>query len=437
MRAQTRWPRRGGWTGSIARRRSMCRCMVSRDGPIAAIDPKTGGVLGQATAGAAPGDAVADSVDAAMQVVEADAPPVELLAVRPSWVRVTAADGTVLFEKILDAGERYVVPQMEAPATLRAGNSGSVYFAVNGQTYGPAAPGAQVVKNVALSPDALTSSYQVADLTADPDLATISRRRRYGSGSAANLPPTERAGCCARLARLSMGNSGPHKASPMSHNPIRPWRNIERRKSRQIMVGKVPVGGDAPITVQTMTNTLTTDVAATIEQVQRCADAGADIVRVSTPDEESTRALREIVRGKPGADRRRHPFPLQARHRGGRGGRRLPADQPRQHRRRRARARGDPGRQGPRLFDPHRRERRVAGEAPAGEIRRALPGGDGRKRARPHQDPAGQRFPRIQDQREGVRRVPGRRGLSAACRRDGCADPSRHHRGGRADVAAR
>jgi cytoskeletal protein RodZ len=147
--------------------------MVSRDGPIAAIDPKTGGVLGQATAGAVPGDAVADSVDAAIQVVEADAPPVELLAVRPSWVRVTAADGTVLFEKILDAGERYVVPQMEAPATLRAGNSGSVYFAVNGQTYGPAAPGAQVVKNVALSPDALKSSYQVADLTADPDLATI------------------------------------------------------------------------------------------------------------------------------------------------------------------------------------------------------------------------------------------------------------------------
>lgn len=147
--------------------------MVSRDGPIAAIDPKTGGVIGQSTAGAVPGDAVADSVEAAIQVVEADAPPVELLAVRPSWVRVTAADGTVLFEKILDAGERYVVPQMEAPATLRAGNSGSVYFAVNGQTYGPAAPGAQVVKNVALSPDALKSSYQVADLTADPDLATI------------------------------------------------------------------------------------------------------------------------------------------------------------------------------------------------------------------------------------------------------------------------
>jgi (E)-4-hydroxy-3-methylbut-2-enyl-diphosphate synthase len=85
----------------------------------------------------------------------------------------------------------------------------------------------------------------------------------------------------------------------MSHNPIRPWRNIERRKSRQIHVGPVPVGGDAPITVQTMTNTLTTDVAATIDQVQRCAEAGADIVRVSVPDEASAKALKEIVRESP------------------------------------------------------------------------------------------------------------------------------------------
>lgn len=85
----------------------------------------------------------------------------------------------------------------------------------------------------------------------------------------------------------------------MSLNHIRPWRNIDRRKSRQIMVGRVPVGGDAPISVQTMTNTLTTDVAGTVAQVQAAAEAGADIVRVSTPDAESTRALREIVRESP------------------------------------------------------------------------------------------------------------------------------------------
>jgi len=77
---------------------------------------------------------------------------------------------------------------------------------------------------------------------------------------------------------------------------IRPWRDIERRKSRQIMVGAVPVGGDAPITVQTMTNTPTEDARATIDQIRRCEDAGADIIRVSCPTVEATTALREIVR---------------------------------------------------------------------------------------------------------------------------------------------
>ncbi len=85
----------------------------------------------------------------------------------------------------------------------------------------------------------------------------------------------------------------------MSLNHIRPWRNIHRRKSRQIMVGNVAVGGDAPISVQTMTNTATTDVAATVAQIQAAADAGADIVRVSVPDEASSRALRDIVRESP------------------------------------------------------------------------------------------------------------------------------------------
>ncbi|AZV77824.1 flavodoxin-dependent (E)-4-hydroxy-3-methylbut-2-enyl-diphosphate synthase [Parasedimentitalea marina] len=85
----------------------------------------------------------------------------------------------------------------------------------------------------------------------------------------------------------------------MSINHIRPWRNIERRKSRQIMVGNVPVGGDAPIAVQTMTNTLTTDVAATIKQVQAAAEAGADLVRISVPDEASSKALKEIVAESP------------------------------------------------------------------------------------------------------------------------------------------
>ena len=80
---------------------------------------------------------------------------------------------------------------------------------------------------------------------------------------------------------------------------LRPYREITRRKSRQIHVGSVAVGGDAPISVQTMTNTLTTDVAGTLDQIRRAADAGADLVRVSCPDEESTRALKAIVAGSP------------------------------------------------------------------------------------------------------------------------------------------
>lgn len=85
----------------------------------------------------------------------------------------------------------------------------------------------------------------------------------------------------------------------MSHNPIRPWRSIDRRKSRQIMVGNIAVGGDAPISVQTMTNTPTPDVSATLGQIQRAADAGADIVRVSCPDADSTAAMRAITKGSP------------------------------------------------------------------------------------------------------------------------------------------
>jgi (E)-4-hydroxy-3-methylbut-2-enyl-diphosphate synthase len=78
---------------------------------------------------------------------------------------------------------------------------------------------------------------------------------------------------------------------------MRPYRQIIRRKSRQILVGSVPVGGDSPISVQSMTNTLTSDAKATIAQIRQLEEAGADIVRVSCPDEESTAALKEIVRG--------------------------------------------------------------------------------------------------------------------------------------------
>jgi (E)-4-hydroxy-3-methylbut-2-enyl-diphosphate synthase len=108
-----------------------------------------------------------------------------------------------------------------------------------------------------------------------------------------------------RLALPIARRTAKERACPLSiepetmsdHNPgLRPWRDIMRRTSRQIMVGNVPVGGGAPITVQTMTNTLTSDPVATIDQIRRCEEAGADLIRVSCPDTESTAALGKIVR---------------------------------------------------------------------------------------------------------------------------------------------
>ena len=168
--------------------------LIARDGPIASIDPDSIGVLAPVreaaaseaarpdnlpfavpgdVAGAAPEMATLDTSNLLppVQVVEASAPSLSLLAVRPSWVRVQAADGTVIFEKILDAGEEFDVPLTEEPATLRAGNAGSLYFAINGTTYGPAGNGPEVIKNVSLAPDALSVAYSVADAAADADLA--------------------------------------------------------------------------------------------------------------------------------------------------------------------------------------------------------------------------------------------------------------------------
>lgn len=143
--------------------------LEARDGPIGTINPRqptdtaTASAVDAAVAEAVTGDDV--------QVMAQANPGVELLAVRPSWVQVTSKDGTVLFEKILDAGERYAVPPLQEAAVLRAGNSGSVYFQVNGQTYGPAAKGANVVKNVSLGADALLAAYKPANPGDDSALA--------------------------------------------------------------------------------------------------------------------------------------------------------------------------------------------------------------------------------------------------------------------------
>lgn len=150
--------------------------LTARDGPIAALDPNTNGTLvGNSSGFADPSALARTAVDAPAtpQVIETAAPDVVLFAVRPAWVRVASADGTILFEKILDAGERYVLPQTDEAPLLRAGNSGSLYFNVQGKTFGPAGPGTSVAKNVALGVDAITTAYAEADLDADPVLSDV------------------------------------------------------------------------------------------------------------------------------------------------------------------------------------------------------------------------------------------------------------------------
>ncbi|MBI1418413.1 MAG: DUF4115 domain-containing protein [Limimaricola sp.] len=154
--------------------------MVPRDGPIAAIDPAATGTLSsppvdQGAVNAALADALgASSGDTpAVQVTEPAAPGVQLIAVRPAWVRVKAADGTVLYEGIMNAGDSYDVPPTQDPATLRVGDSGSVYFDINGKHYGPVGARGMVTSNVALTPDALTQRFAVADISRDSDLAKV------------------------------------------------------------------------------------------------------------------------------------------------------------------------------------------------------------------------------------------------------------------------
>ena len=139
--------------------------LTHRDAPISTLDPSSVGILAQSATplpGVAPGLTTPDttgtdalqlaaagigispdegttlnSAQGAVQVLGADATEVAVFAVRPSWIRIKSADGTVIFEKILDAGEHYVLPKTEQAPVMRTGNAGSVYFAVNGTAYGP------------------------------------------------------------------------------------------------------------------------------------------------------------------------------------------------------------------------------------------------------------------------------------------------------------
>ena len=158
--------------------------LVARDGPIVTLAPvapanvSPNAVENAVLAAVGPGGIGPVQSDPlamgpAVQVTADPIPGVQLVAVRPAWVRVRAADGSVIYEGILNAGDTYAVPATQEPATLRIGESGAVYFAVNGVHYGPVGPTGAVTSNVALSAENLTATYTVADLTQDQDLAEL------------------------------------------------------------------------------------------------------------------------------------------------------------------------------------------------------------------------------------------------------------------------
>ena len=150
--------------------------LVARDGPISTLDPAAVGALATDVAPSAVDLALAEATagtETPIRVTEEPAAPLQLVAVRPTWIRVRSAEGTVIYEGIMDAGQAYVVPQTENPATLRVGESGALYFAVNGVHYGPAGNTGTVTSHLPLSVEGLTATYTVADLSRDGDLSAL------------------------------------------------------------------------------------------------------------------------------------------------------------------------------------------------------------------------------------------------------------------------
>ncbi|MDC0737210.1 helix-turn-helix domain-containing protein [Cognatishimia sp. SS12] len=148
--------------------------LVSRDAPISTLNPQSiGTFMPERSAPILAAEAIEPAAPVVPQVLEEADPEVVMFAVRPAWVRVRAADGSILFEKTLDTGEEFIVPNTENAPTLQAGMSGSVYFRLNGEIRGPAGQGTGVVKNLAIDVTAVEENFAVADISGDAALAEV------------------------------------------------------------------------------------------------------------------------------------------------------------------------------------------------------------------------------------------------------------------------
>lgn len=164
--------------------------LVARDAPIASLDPRTSGLFDTAAAPTpSTPDPLANAVDGAVsealdapivtaglsvpQVLEGPAPAVQVVATSETWVRVTAADGTNIFEKVMQKGDTFDVPAMEEAPILRTGQSGAVYFVMNGEFFGPVGSRGSVTSNVPLQQQALAELYEPAVPGDDSALETL------------------------------------------------------------------------------------------------------------------------------------------------------------------------------------------------------------------------------------------------------------------------
>ncbi len=153
--------------------------LVARDAPIASIDPRSFGNFATLEAVSPSTDGIIASLTggidnpAVPQVVEGPAAAVRMVAAYPSWVRVRAADGTIIFEGVMNKGDTWDVPATEEPPTLRTGESGALYFAMANGCYGPVGARGSITSNLPLNNLALAALYQPVDPTADQSLSRM------------------------------------------------------------------------------------------------------------------------------------------------------------------------------------------------------------------------------------------------------------------------
>jgi cytoskeletal protein RodZ len=173
--------------------------LVARDAPIASLDPRMSSLFDQPTIASAAGSqdqlanavngAVSDALDGSVvtvgltvpQVLEGPAPAVQVVATGETWVRITAADGTNLFEKVMQKGDTFDVPALEEAPVLRTGQSGAVYFVMNGEFFGPVGGRGSVTSNVPLQQQALAELYEPAQPGQDSALETLVAELRAGA----------------------------------------------------------------------------------------------------------------------------------------------------------------------------------------------------------------------------------------------------------------